>query len=179
MGKITMRLFIAINFNESTRNELIALRDNLKHNSTKGRFTLDENLHLTLIFLGECDSGQKDTAIAVMESVSFEPFFIEVDRIGRFKRNGSDLWWAGVEESKQLLQLQQDLADKLRFTGFSVEKRKHNPHITLGREIITTEKDRSTLSFGETVMQIDLMESTWISRKLTYVPVYGRKGTPI
>ena len=174
-----MRLFIAINFNGSTRSELVALRDILKLSSTKGRFTLDENLHLTLIFLGDCDSGQKDTAIAVMESVSFEPFFIELDRIGRFKRNGSDLWWAGVKESKQLLQLQQDLADKLRHAGFSAEKRKYSPHITLGREIITTEKDRSVVPFGETVMEIDLMESTRLNGKLAYVPVYGRKGTPI
>jgi nitroreductase len=48
-----MRLFIAINFNTDTRNRLIALQEELRTKSQSGNFSRDENLHLTLAFIGE------------------------------------------------------------------------------------------------------------------------------
>ena len=88
-----MRLFVAVNFGERTRKSLITLRDDLRRKSRKGRFTLDENIHLTLIFLGECNATQANAAIAAMNNVTFEPFTIEIGNIGHFKRDGGDLWW--------------------------------------------------------------------------------------
>ena len=76
-----------------------------------------------------------------MKGIAFEPFSIEMDRIGRFKRNDGDLWWVGVKSSKPLIQLQRGLSDQLRLADFSIEKRKYSPHITLGRQIVTNEKE--------------------------------------
>jgi len=47
-----MRLFVAINFNNETRAQLVSLRDELHSRSKRGHFSLDENLHLTLVFIG-------------------------------------------------------------------------------------------------------------------------------
>jgi 2'-5' RNA ligase len=55
-----MRLFITINFNDDTRSRLLALRDELRGKSKHGRFTLPENLHLTLAFIGEVSLGAID-----------------------------------------------------------------------------------------------------------------------
>jgi 2'-5' RNA ligase len=69
-----MRLFIAINFNTDTRMQLLALRDELRIRSRRGSFTVPENLHLTLVFLGECDEAQTSSVKKVMSTINFEPF---------------------------------------------------------------------------------------------------------
>ena len=48
-----MRLFIAINFNDYIKNELCSVMENLKKYTLRGRFTSRENLHLTIVFIGE------------------------------------------------------------------------------------------------------------------------------
>jgi len=110
-----MRLFIAINFSDNTKRELLSLQEELKSRCVGGRFTESENLHLTLVFLGECDFKQVDSVKSVMNDIEFESFDINVDRVGRFKRDGGDLWWAGVQENALLTKLHTDLTDKLRF----------------------------------------------------------------
>ena len=167
-----MRLFIAINFSDDTRTQLLALQDELRFRSERGNFSAPENLHLTLAFLGECSEKQGADAKAAMQAISFELFPVFFDRIGRFIRGGGEIWWAGLQESKPLAKLQKDLADKLTAMGFSLERRKYNPHVTLGREIVTEAKPWEVKPFGETVNSIDLMKSERIQGKLTYTSIF-------
>ena len=171
-----MRLFIAINFNGETRSRLLALRDELRSHSERGRFSLPENLHLTLAFLGECDERQTTAAKTSMDEAVFDPLEVDVDCIGRFKRDGGDIWWAGVRENKALLDLHQKLTSGLCSRGFSLEKRKYNPHITLGREVVTETLSRPIEPFGETVSRIDLMKSERLGGKLTYTSIHQKAG---
>ena len=167
-----MRLFAAINFNSKTQRRLLDLRDELSGKSRRGNFSFSENLHLTLAFLGECDSKQTAAVKSVLGAVIFEPFDISVYCVGRFKRDGGDIWWAGMRESEPLLTLQNDLTDKLAAAGFTLERRKYSPHITLGREIATDIKPWQIEPFGETVTAIDLMKSERINGKLTYTSIF-------
>ncbi|MDR2571526.1 MAG: RNA 2',3'-cyclic phosphodiesterase, partial [Oscillospiraceae bacterium] len=143
-----MRLFVAINFNEATKQGLLALSDELRGESSGGRFSLPENLHLTLAFLGECDGKQTTAVKSVLDTVIFDPFEITIDCVGRFKRDGGEIWWAGVREDKILSDLQRTLAAGLCSCGFTCDKRKYSPHITLGREIVTTANPRQIEPFG-------------------------------
>lgn len=169
-----MRLFIAMNFNGETRSRLLALRDELRSHSEHGRFSLLENLHLTLAFLGECDERQTAAAKAAMDEAVFDPLEVYVDCVGRFKRDGGDTWWAGVRKNKALSDLHQKLTSGLCSRGFNLEKRKYSPHITLGREVVTETLPRPIEPFGETVSRIDLMKSERINGKLTYTSIYRR-----
>ena len=174
-----MRLFIAINFECGTRGRLVALRDELSGRSARGRFSLTDNLHLTLAFLGECSEGQASAAKAAMDAISFEAFDLTIEGIGRFKRDGGDIWWAGVKKSKGLMELQGDLTDRLLAAGFTLDKRKYSPHITLGREVKTDETPWQIVHFGETVSSIELMKSERIAGKLTYTAIYKSMGNSI
>jgi len=174
MYNTNMRLFIAINFNKDTHSQLLALQDELRSMSERGRFCMPENLHLTLVFLGECNAGQANYVKTIMDAVSFEPFDLIIDCIGRFKRNGNDLWWAGVKESTALSHLQRCLTDKLIAAGFALEKRKYTPHITLGREIVTDAVPKQIDSFGEMVSKIDLMKSERVNDKLVYTVIHTK-----
>lgn len=167
-----MRLFVAINLQETTRRGLVSLQEGLRRVSAGGRFTTPENLHLTLAFLGECDPAQAVAVRGVMDEVRFAPFPIEIHRLGCFRRAGGDIWWAGVRESEPLLALQRDLADGLRAAGFSLETRAYTPHITLAREVRTGAGEKTVPPFGETVMKIDLMQSERIRGKLSYTAIH-------
>lgn len=178
-----MRLFIAINFNTETRSKLIKLRDELRNDSIKGHFSTSENLHLTLVFLGECNEKQTRDIKSAMNVIEFRPFEININSVGRFKRDGGDIWWAGVSYNKPLTSLYENITKKLTEFGFRTEKRKFSPHITLGREIFTNASPRKFKEFGQTVEKIELMKSERIAGKLTYTTIHeinaNSRSTPL
>ena len=169
-----MRLFIAVNFNENTRIQLISLREKLRLSSESGNFTSDDNLHLTLAFIGECNSKETDKIKSVMDTIIFNPFETVIEKLGTFSHN--TLWWAGVCENKPLMDLQHEITHKLALCGFETDNRKYRPHITIGREVVTDTTPQKIEPFGETVKSIDLMKSERINGKLTYTAIYT-KGT--
>ena len=169
-----MRLFIAINFNDEIREKLLILQNELRSQSTKGNFSAVENMHLTLAFLDECDQKQTAAAKAAMNAVSFVPFDISIDNVGRFKRNGGDIWWAGMKVSKILTELHNSLNDKLIEAGFDIDRRSFSPHITIGREVITNASPWQAKPFGQTVSSIELMKSERINGRLTYTAIYKK-----
>ena len=170
-----MRLFIAINLNNDTRARLISIRDELRSRSKRGSFSAEENLHLTLAFLGECDGRHTIAAKSAMDAISFEPFPISVERIGCFKRGKGDLWWAGLQASVPLRILHNNLTEKLITAGFASDKRNYNPHITLGREVMTDAVPWTVEPFGETVTSVELMKSERINGKLTYTAIFEKR----
>ncbi len=48
-----MRLFYAITFEETVRRRLSDIQNALRTQTMRGNFTLFDNLHLTLVFIGE------------------------------------------------------------------------------------------------------------------------------
>ena len=169
-----MRLFIAVLFDEKTVDRLAALRDAL-HDccSGAGSFVPRENLHLTLEFLGECSPAERDRVISVMEEMSFAPFPVVMDRIGFFARPDGDIWWAGAEESEQLMKLQRDLHRALLDEGFHLEKRRYRPHITLGRRVVTTMRSGRIEPIEGSIESVSLMLSERIGGRMAYTPLFS------
>ncbi|MCL2111804.1 MAG: RNA 2',3'-cyclic phosphodiesterase [Clostridiales bacterium] len=133
-----MRLFIAINLSDGMKDVLDETAAELRSVARRGRYTHRENLHLTLVFIGESD--RVDDILDVMEDVA-EEFFTEPIRLalsgaGAFRRSGGDLHWVGVESTPELKALAKALADGLRADGFDIERRRYVPHITIAREVV-------------------------------------------
>lgn len=169
-----MRLFIAVNFTDETRRHLLKIRNELRSNSERGSFSLIENLHLTLTFLGECDAAQAESVKSILDNISFTPFDISVDRIGRFRQDRGDIWWAGLGGCKALERIRSELVNRLSVEGFKLDCRKYNPHITLGRQIVTGVRPWPIKPFGETIDKIQLMKSDRIDGKLTYTVMHTK-----
>ena len=170
-----MRLFIAINFPREIKTIIAKVRDNLKNDALRGNFTFDENLHLTLVFLGECDARQADAVKTVMESAVFPEFTLVLDKVGYFRRNGGDTWWIGFKENRSLADLQASLSARLIQNGFILENRRYVPHVTIGREVKMREVyvQPEVPHTGFNVTRVDLMKSERINSKLTYTPIYS------
>ena len=174
-----MRLFAAINFSPGICKRLLALQSELRAKAVRGSFTPPQNIHLTLVFLGECGQAQLTAAKAAMDAVRYEPFSIEIDRMGCFPRGDGDIWWAGVRESRPLFDLQRQLSEKLAREGFPPDDRSYSPHITLGRKVEGKIVGQRIEPFGEEVTSIELMRSERIQGKLTYTQIYRKVAHPI
>ena len=169
-----MRLFIAINFSDEVKDALCETIAELRDASRRGRYTLRENLHLTLVFIGE--SGRVDDIIDVMEDAAEEafpePIEIALSSAGVFPGRGGDLHWVGVENTPALRGLAKALSDGLRAEGFHIEKRRFTPHITIGREIILgAEADIKVHPAGMAADHISLMRSDRVGGKLVYTEI--------
>ena len=173
-----MRLFIAIELDDETKNMLHTAAETLRENSLRGNFTHTENYHLTLVFLGEQDNAAQ--VRRAMQSVRCTPFQLHIHGSGAFRRTGGDIYWAGVEQNDTLAQLYADLVASLRRNGLRCEDRAYKPHLTLGREVVVKHESLQAIrqiSPDSTVKveTITLMRSDRINGKLTYTPIYRQK----
>ena len=67
-----MRLFIAVRLNEEMKDALIDAQNQMYDAGVRGNYTSEENLHLTLAFIGEYPNPQD--VLDAMGEVSFSPF---------------------------------------------------------------------------------------------------------
>ncbi len=169
-----MRLFVALTLSPDARAALMRAQDALKKQG-RGNFSREENLHLTLAFLGETDRMAE--ACAALHRVESPPFTVKLEGLGAF----DDLVWAGVALSPALKDLQKEVAFHLKESGFSLEKRAFRPHITLCRRFAPfgardlAAVQRAMGSARSPVRGVVLMESLRIEGKLTYRPVAVQK----
>jgi len=171
-----MRLFIAINFPDDIKAAIAEIRDNIKEAALRGNFTVNNNLHLTLVFLGECNAQQTETVKAIMNSTILSEFTLMFDKAGCFKRDGGNTWWIGLKESKPISVLQINLTQQLKQKEFIIENRIYTPHITIAREVILPAGfvKPEVMQVGFSVKSIDLMKSERINGKLIYTKIYAK-----
>jgi len=132
-----MRLFIAINFDDTFRNGLAEIQKSLKSRIASGRFTRIKNLHLTLVFIGESESA-KDIAVICKETMKSEmksPVWLCIDGIGRFKKDEGDIVWVGLDDNPTLGWYVDKLREKLAEKGYIKKSKGYTPHITMARKV--------------------------------------------
>lgn len=163
-----MRLFIAILFDKEATCALEEAMEELSAQNIRGNYTRPENLHLTLAFLGETEDARG--AIGAMTAAAGQGFPITLEGIGRF----GDTLWAGVQSSGKLEALAERLKEALSARGFSIERRKFLPHITLVRRA-EGQEDRSRIGLCAPmkVGRVSLMWSRRVGGKLIYTELYG------
>ena len=122
-----MRLFIAIKLDDEMIDALGALQSDLQFCGMQGRYTREENMHLTLAFIGEYPDPQ--SVLDALENVRVRPFEICLDGAGHF----DDLWWAGIRSSEDLNTLVKQVRHALAEAGIPFDRKRFKPHITLVR----------------------------------------------
>ena len=92
------RLFVAIRPPEPIRELLLDLMGGL-HDM---RWQNDNQLHLTLRFIGEVERPVADDIAAELQRIRFERFAIALDGVGKFEKRRQGALWAGVAPKDQL-----------------------------------------------------------------------------
>lgn len=174
-----MRLFIAIHFTDGVKKQLLSVQNALRRQSTAGNFSRPENLHITMVFLGEIPPGRTNAVRSVMDGACSEPFSIKMEGVGKFRGGNGDTWWVGIRHNPLLSDLHRQLADGLKGSGFTIESRPFKPHLTLGREVVL-KPDANILEIesfpdiSDEVRSIQLMKSEHIQGKLIYTAIHEK-----
>ena len=119
----------------------------------RGNFTSEENLHLTLAFIGEYPNAE--TVMDAISGVRFTPFELVLDGVGRF----DDLWWAGLQDSAALVAVVRRVRRALAENEIPFDRKRFSPHITLIRK---ASRDAAGIAIAPekmTVRTISLMSS--------------------
>lgn len=97
----------------------------------KGRPGAPENLHLTLVFLGEVAEPKLPPIERELSKLNIAAFQLKLTSLNTFPRAG--VLFAEVEPTRPLLQLQAKAAAAMVRCGFTPEAHPYHPHITLAR----------------------------------------------
>ncbi|MBQ7875092.1 MAG: RNA 2',3'-cyclic phosphodiesterase [Oscillospiraceae bacterium] len=170
-----MRLFTAICPDEEIKNALFAA-ENEAAKSAAGRFSLKENLHLTLVFIGETE--RCEDAKNAISQIEFPAFDIKTSGIGTFEKG---IFFAEIEKNEKLSLLQKTVAEKLEAAGFEFEEREYIPHITLARKFAESENFNGAAVIKKLpekpfrAEKISLMKSENTEGILRYTEIYSKE----
>lgn len=132
------RVFIAVNLPAAIKKRLFEFAE--KHSDSPVCWTAEENLHITLLFIGWADDEETAKICQIVKKVvSKHPAFeinlakIDYDSEKKLPR----MVWAFGKENREFAGLENDVKDALAESGIGFDDRYRNSliHITLGRII--------------------------------------------
>lgn len=172
-----MRLFVAIQLSDPARQAAEKITGLIRRRALAGSFVPVQNLHLTLVFIGETD--RPALAKEALAALRAQPLQLVLAGSGRFARREGDVVWAGIQAPPELFQLRRQLVDLLGAAGFSVDAKAFRPHITLGRRVLlarNTEAAHLADSVAPVPFWVDrlhLMHSHRVAGQLRYTSAFS------
>lgn len=125
------RLFVALLPPATVRAELAALSAPV----AGVRWVPEDNLHLTLRFIGDADADKQARIEDALARVRVEPFILPVGGVGLFPTRGpAKVLWAGTANGHtRLYQLRKQVDEALLSVDMTLDVHSFHPHFTLGR----------------------------------------------
>ena len=133
------RMFVAIELPTPVRRKLIEHIGRLRTlvPDERASWVPEENLHLTLKFLGDVPLTKVELVAQATQSAAWmvEPFELVIGSSGAFPPTGQPrVLWIGIEDSSDHLGLlYQALETECEKAGFAREQRAFHPHLTIAR----------------------------------------------
>lgn len=163
-----MRAFIGIRLDDCISN-IVSIMDDLRQRDKTANYTLLNNIHITLEFLGEINELEIKKIEDIFSKIYFNSFEITLNKVSRFK----NMIILGVKQNNVLSNLQGFINKELKLEGFLLENRKYFPHVTLARKSnLEINKD---INLQSKVNEVILFSSERINNCLTYTPILRKK----
>ena len=167
-----MRLFIAVEFEESLKNKIFEIQQQLIATKSDVKWVGRDNFHITLKFIGEVSEDKLDGIISGIKKAitGHKEIKISISKIGVFPdlRNPRVIWLGADKDSAELSLLAENIEKEFSKIGLPESNKKFNSHLTLGRirsrkgieDLMDKIKSFETIPAGETrIRQIVLMKS--------------------
>ncbi|MBB4934070.1 2'-5' RNA ligase [Lipingzhangella halophila] len=169
-----MRLFVAVAPPPAVAEEVEDAVAALRSHSPALRWTLPEDRHLTLVFLGEVPESHVPGVERRLgtEAARHHPFSLVVRGGGTFPEDAAQaqVLWAAVEgDVHRLTLLSYGLRKAARKSGINVSRRPYVPHLTLARS-------RGPADLSELRGRLDGIESTHFTAADVHL-VHSRTGS--
>ncbi|MDB5720722.1 MAG: thpR [Alphaproteobacteria bacterium] len=124
------RLFVAIRPPRAIRERLIGLMGGV----SGARWLSDDQIHLTLRFIGEVDRHLASDVHAALGSIHHPAFEIALDGMHVFDRRGEPVTlWVGATPHESLRALHKKVDQACLLAGIAPDRRTFLPHITIAR----------------------------------------------
>ncbi len=124
------RLFVALEIPNEIQDSLAPLMQGLGD----ARWMSEEQLHLTLRFIGELDNGRANDVVDALSLVPGIPFDLKLKGLGHFPPRGEPrVVWVGIEPEPELIALKRRIDRALLQAGIDRDPKKYTPHVTLAR----------------------------------------------
>jgi RNA 2',3'-cyclic 3'-phosphodiesterase len=154
------RLFIAIRLPVDVREALIDTMEALDG----ARWQDDEQLHLTLRFIGEVERPVANDLAAGLASIAWPSFNLALEGVSHFERKGSPTAiWARVLPTSELNGLRLKVERACELAGLAREPRRFTPHITIAR------LPRHTSPIGDWLARHAGLRATWQADGFTLI----------
>lgn len=125
-----IRLFIAIDLPDTIKPFVV----NMGGSVPGGRPVPEDQLHLTLKFIGDVDTALLPDIKEALHTVSQECFSLRLKGVGHFPPRGNPrVLWAGIMPTSETITLRNKVEKALADIGIERERRKFSPHLTLCR----------------------------------------------
>lgn len=153
----------------------------LKHEQI--RWTDQNNLHITLMFLGDTDKNQVQTITRKLEGIAdqYSPFQFQLNGIAYFTRNRHpSIIYSGTENTGTLKSLSLDIKKEMTLPGFEKQQKSFTPHLTLGRIKYLSDTDK--LNGIHNVYRDTFIQSVQVDQFIYYQSILtpnGAKYQPI
>ena len=145
-----IRSFLAIELPKTILKKIEEVQEDLKASRADVRWVNPEKIHLTLKFFGNIEESQIDPMIeSIREIVHQTPSFsLRVRGMGVFPHpRNPRVIWMGLEDGRDVIQpFQRQMEMAFGKIGFEPEKRRFQPHLTLGR--VNSSRGRDELMGG-------------------------------
>jgi 2'-5' RNA ligase len=132
-----MRLFFGVGLPSGVRKEVRNFCSSVKEKLPNMKWVEEENLHITLRFLGEVDAEKNTSLIRLSDEASREikAFPVTPGALGAFPNpeRARVFWWGVSEGAQECTSLFEKLEARLVKNGFPAEEKAFHPHITLAR----------------------------------------------
>lgn len=132
-----MRLFVAIELNRDMKRSLQKTIDGLSAFGRAVRWVTEEQMHVTLKFLGEVDRGDVAAVCEACERVASncQPFEFALESSGCFPAKGRVrvIWGGSSQTCPELLACASGCEDAFEKLDFARETRPFSTHMTIGR----------------------------------------------
>lgn len=124
------RLFIGIRPPAAVRQALIDTMEALEG----ARWQDDEQLHLTLRFIGDVEREAANDLVAALARITMPSFKLALEGVSHFERKGIPTsTWARVPPAPELRRLRTKIERACDLAGLGCETRRFTPHITIAR----------------------------------------------
>ena len=144
----------------------------------KGKFLQPESIHLTLKFLGNIHQERVLEITEVLGHIALKkaPFLLHIRGCGVFTHsNMARVIWVGIRPSSSLSNMQEAIEEHLVDKGFSSEKRKYSPHLTLAR-LTSRNNFEELLNFLRTKTARKDLGSMWVESVHVYQSILKSGG---
>jgi 2'-5' RNA ligase len=165
-----LRLFTAIELTESARAAIAGEQRALGRGMGQLRLVRPEQMHLTLVFIGEV-SASRAAAIADLMTgdIPVQPFRIGFGGLGAFPARGAPrvLYLDVVTGMSAAIDLHDKVADRLVSAGVRRDERPFHPHLTLGRWRESRPSDRPGVCARTQVAAVEVDRVTLFQSRLS------------